>query len=145
VNEKATVRTLYKKLLALYPQGFRERFGVSMEQSFNDVCNEQKRQTKSGWLGFVLWMFIETAIGIVREHLLQLMEGNVMKNILANPGSVAITSLILSLPLGLTFVAFMFNRTYAIREKIPKIRGACVARSPYFRASPIQLRKSCLT
>ena len=32
-----------------------------------------------------------------------------MKGILANPTSAAITSLILSLPLGLTFVAFMFD------------------------------------
>jgi hypothetical protein len=51
----------------------------------------------------------ETAIGIVREHLLILVEGNAMKNMLANPRSAAITSLILSLPLGLTFVAFMFD------------------------------------
>lgn len=32
-----------------------------------------------------------------------------MKNMLANPRSAAITSLIISLPLGLTFVAFMFD------------------------------------
>ena len=32
-----------------------------------------------------------------------------MKNIISNPTSAAITSFILSLPLGLTFVAFMFD------------------------------------
>lgn len=32
-----------------------------------------------------------------------------MKNILANPRSAAIASLLLSLPLGLTYVAFMFE------------------------------------
>ena len=54
-------------------------------------------------------MFVGTAIGIVWEHLYLLMEGNVMKGILANPRSVAITSLILAMPLGLTYVALMFN------------------------------------
>jgi uncharacterized membrane protein len=37
------------------------------------------------------------------------MEGDVVKNILVNPRSAALISLILSLPLGLTFVAFMFD------------------------------------
>jgi hypothetical protein len=78
-----------------------------MEQTFNDLYNERKRGPARGF--FVLSIFIETAIGIVREHLILHMQGNVMKNILANPGSSAITSLILSLPLGLTFVAFMFD------------------------------------
>jgi hypothetical protein len=57
----------------------------------------------------VLSIFTETAIGIVQEHLILLTEGDVMKNMLANPRSAAITSLILSLPLGITFVAFMFD------------------------------------
>jgi hypothetical protein len=78
-----------------------------MEQSFHDLWNEKKQQPARGF--FVLAIFIETAIGIVQEHLLLLMEGNTMKNILTNPGSAALTSLILSLPLGLTFVAFMFE------------------------------------
>jgi uncharacterized membrane protein len=37
------------------------------------------------------------------------MEGDVVKNVLVNPRSAALISLILSLPLGLTFVAFMFD------------------------------------
>jgi hypothetical protein len=32
-----------------------------------------------------------------------------MKNIISNPTSAVVTSLILSLPLGLTFIAFMFD------------------------------------
>jgi hypothetical protein len=32
-------------------------------------------------------------------------------------------------------------RIYAVREKIPKIRVACCARDPYFRADLIHLRK----
>jgi len=106
VNGQATARTFYKKLLALYPRGFRERLGESMEQTFNDLCNERKQPSRGF---FVLSIFIETAIGIVREHLYLLTEGDVMKTILANPKLAAITSFIFSLPLGLTFVAFMFD------------------------------------
>ena len=45
-----TAHTLYKKLLALYPRGFRERLGESMEQTFNDLYNEKSRQAKHKWL-----------------------------------------------------------------------------------------------
>ena len=89
---------LYKKLLALYPQGFRERLGESMQQTFNDLYNEQKRQTERGLFGFVLWMFVETAIGIVQEHLLLITEGNPMKNTLTNLRSPALISLLLVFP-----------------------------------------------
>ena len=64
------VHTLYKKLLTLYPRGFRERLGESMEQTFNDLYKERKRQTGEGLFSFVLWMFIETARGITREYIL---------------------------------------------------------------------------
>ena len=62
------VQTQYRKLLALYPRGFRERLGESMEQTFHDLYNEHKRVPTRGFL--VLSIFTETAIGIVREHLL---------------------------------------------------------------------------
>jgi len=97
--DQKTVRTLYKKLLALYPRGFRERLGESMEQTFNDLCNERKRHTERGWFGFVLWMFVETAIGIIKEHGLLITQGNNMGNILINSRSAAIISFILVLPL----------------------------------------------
>ena len=70
-----------------------------MEQTFHDLCNEQKPGPGGGLI--VLSLFFETAIGIIREHLLLISEGDVMKGILANPRSAAIASLILSLPLGL--------------------------------------------
>lgn len=98
MNEQATVRTLYKKLLALYPHRFREQLGESMEQTFNDLCNERKRQSEHGWFGFLLWAFIETAMGIVKEHVLLLTEGAMMKAMLANPRSAAVISAILYLP-----------------------------------------------
>jgi len=107
VYDQNTVPALYKKLLGLYPRGFRERLGESMQQTFHDLYNEQKRGTARGFV--VLSLFTETALGIAHEHLLLLIEGDIMKTILANPRLAAITSLILSLPLGLTFVAFMFD------------------------------------
>ena len=61
-----------------------------MEQTFNDLYKE--RQTERGWFGLVLWTFFETAMGIVREHVLQITEGATMKNMLANPWSAAVKS-----------------------------------------------------
>src|ERR1051325_10622596 len=92
MNNQATAYALYKKLLDLYPREFKERLGESMWQTFNDLY--QERQTKPSWLRFVLWMFVETAIGVVRE-------GATMKNILANPKSAALISSIL---LAVTFL-----------------------------------------
>jgi len=95
--DQETVHALYKKLLSLYPRGFRERLGESMEQTFNDFCNE-KRQTQKGLFGSVLWMFIDTAVGIIQERILLIKEMNPMKNILTNLRSPAIISFILVIP-----------------------------------------------
>ena len=97
MNEQTAVHTLYKKLLALYPREFREQLGESMQQTFNDVCNE-KRQAKKGLLGFVMWAFVETAIGIFRERLLLITKGDIMRLILTNLGSSAFISFIIVLP-----------------------------------------------
>jgi hypothetical protein len=81
------IHTLYTKLLALYPRGFKDQFGESMQQTFNDLCRE--RQTEGGGgFSFILWTFAETSIGILREHVLLLTKGTTMKNILATTGSV---------------------------------------------------------
>jgi hypothetical protein len=68
-----------------------------MEQTFNDLCTEQRR-TKSRLFGFVLWTFLETIIGIFREHLLLISPGDTMRLILTNLGSPAFISLLLILP-----------------------------------------------
>jgi hypothetical protein len=39
-----------------------------MEQTFNDLCRE-RREAGGGLLGFVLWTFAETSVGIVRESI----------------------------------------------------------------------------
>lgn len=66
-----------------------------MEQTFNDLCNERKQQAEYRWSGFVLWIFVETALGIIREHVLLITEGATMKSILANPRSASLISSIL--------------------------------------------------
>ncbi|MCA1601141.1 MAG: hypothetical protein LC776_05710 [Acidobacteria bacterium] len=96
--EQETVRTLYKKLLGLYPRAFKERLGESMEQTFNDLCNERKQQTERGLFGFVLWEFVGTARGIIREQVQQISEGDIMKTFTKNLGLAAIVSFILVLP-----------------------------------------------
>jgi hypothetical protein len=89
------IHTLYRKLLRLYPRGFRERLGESMEQTFNDLCDERKQQVEYRWPGFVLWIFVETALGILREHVLLITQGATMKNTLAIPRSAPLISSIL--------------------------------------------------
>ncbi len=95
MNEQTPAHAFYKKLLRLYPREFREWLEESMEQTFNDLCNERKEQTEYRWSGFVLWIFVETVVGIVREHVLLLIKGATMKNTLAIPRSTALISSIL--------------------------------------------------
>jgi len=97
-DKQETVRTLHRKLLTFYPQAFKEQLGESMEQTFQDLWNE-RRQKKTALFGFVLWTFIETAIGILREHLLLVSPGDIMQTILKTIGSPALMSLLLVLPL----------------------------------------------
>jgi hypothetical protein len=80
-----------------------------MEQTFSDLCNE-KRQTRKGLLGFVVWAFIETAVGIFREHLLLISPGEIMQTLLKTIGSPALISLLLILPFAIMEV--VNRRTY---------------------------------
>jgi hypothetical protein len=96
IDKQNTVRTLYKKLLSLYPRGFKERLGESMEQTFNDLY--QERQAKQGLYSFLFWMFIETSMGIVKEHLLLISQGDIMPAIFKTVGSPALMSLLFVLP-----------------------------------------------
>jgi hypothetical protein len=69
-----------------------------MEQTFNDLYHERQRQTKRGLFGFVIWMFAETAIGIVKEYVLLIKPGDTMKTISLNLILPAIISFALVLP-----------------------------------------------
>jgi hypothetical protein len=114
VNEQATTRILYKKLLSLYPRRFKDQLGESMEQTFNDLYKEQ--QTERGWTRFVLWIFVETVIGILRERILWIQEMNSMKNILTNLISPAIISFLIVLP-------FMILE-WATRSNLPRTNAS---------------------
>jgi hypothetical protein len=97
MHEQEIVQTLYKRLLTLYPRTFKERLGESMEQTFRDLWHE-KQQTKKELFGFLLGTFIETALGIFREHLLLISPGNLMQTMITTIGSPALISLLLILP-----------------------------------------------
>ncbi len=66
----ARCRSLYKKLLALYPKPFRESFAEGMVQTFGDLCRERANGSAAKLLAFVVWTFAETSTGVIREHLM---------------------------------------------------------------------------
>lgn len=63
----ARYRRWYRKLLRFYSRSYRERFAEGMEQTFNDLCRERAKAGE-GLFGFVLWMFVETLAGVIREN-----------------------------------------------------------------------------
>lgn len=93
------VRALYKKLLALYPQTFREQLGESMVQTFDDLTQEWKQRSARGCTSLILGVFIDTGFGIVREHVHLATQGEYMHKLLSTPRSAALISLFLCLPL----------------------------------------------
>jgi hypothetical protein len=88
-----TARALYKRLLALYPQGFRDRLGESMEQTFDDLWREH-RATRGGTFGFMLRTFAETSVGIIRENLAY----DTMATLTTNPKLAALIGFLFILP-----------------------------------------------
>lgn len=88
---------LYKKVVALYPREFRERFGESMEQTFSDLCNEWAKTTPVTF-GLLLRIFADTGIGAMREHMSQITKKISIRSAVTNPWSAAIISLVLCLP-----------------------------------------------
>lgn len=97
MNDLTWARTLYRKLVTLYPRQFREQLGESMEQTFHDLCQEQ--HTKTGLFGFVFWTFTETTIGVLKEHLLLVSPGVFMQTTLKTFGSSLLIGFIVILPL----------------------------------------------
>ena len=92
MTEQEKVSALYKKLLSLYPQGFREGLEESMQQTFNDLYREKKAEESV--FSFMVWTFAETATGIVKEYVLLVAEGVMMKTMPANPISAVVISFI---------------------------------------------------
>jgi len=90
-------RAAYRRLLGLYPRSFRERFGESMEQTFDDLRRERST-AGSGMLGFVVSTFVETSLSVVGENVAALSRAK-----LARHHRFALVGLLLSLPIGIVF------------------------------------------
>ena len=78
-DRQAIRRVRYKMLLRLYPREFREQLGESMEQTFVDLCAERQRLSAQEMAVFELWIFIETAVGILKEWAENIRQRNWMK------------------------------------------------------------------
>ena len=77
---QARYRRWYRRLLGLYPRPYRERFADSMEQTFADLCRERAGTGGRGHGAFILWIFIETFAGIMRERATNLARWTMARN-----------------------------------------------------------------
>jgi hypothetical protein len=103
----ARYRRWYRKLLRFYSKPYRERFAEGMEQTFNDLCRERVNAGQ-GLLGFVLWMFVETSAGIIRENLRFItMQKNILR-IALGTGLILLIPLFGNLFMGWNWPAFAF-------------------------------------
>jgi hypothetical protein len=68
-------RACYARLLRLYPQAFRERFGEGMTQTFADLCR-QEQQAGRPVATVLLWTCAETFVSIIKEHAAQVRRGS---------------------------------------------------------------------
>jgi hypothetical protein len=109
-NDHATARCrkLYSRLLRFYPQSYRERFAESMEQTFNDLCRERS-EAGDGLFGFVLWMFVETSAGIIRENGRSIMmQNNPLTRIALATGCILLVPLLGNLFMGWNWPPYAF-------------------------------------
>lgn len=113
--EQNTVSRLYRRLLNLYPRAFRDRLGESMQQTFDDLYNERQRRTKMGVFGFVLWMFLDTVVAILRERLQLMAKGEIMHITFKNIASSALLGVLLVLPL----MTMQFVNRRNLNEEFP--------------------------
>jgi hypothetical protein len=87
-------RRWYARLLRLYPRPFRQRFGEPMAQTFTDLIRERS-EANPGLHAFAVGAFAETAAGILRENMTQLME---TKNLIRWGRWVVVTAAVLAIP-----------------------------------------------
>jgi len=75
-------RSWYAKLLRFYSKPYYERFSNEMEQTFGDILRERVKEKKE-LIGHVIWVFIETFIGIIKNNLTTYsMQKNIFKVLL---------------------------------------------------------------
>jgi hypothetical protein len=96
-------RTAYRALLRLYPRSFRERFGESMEQTFDDLRRERST-AGGGMFGLVIRTFVDTSLGVARENVAALSRAK-----LARHHRSALIGLLLFLPTGLLIPAIWLD------------------------------------
>jgi hypothetical protein len=73
-------RQWYAGLLRFYPKPYRKRFGDGMRQTFNDLVRE-RQESGSGLWRLVIWVFVETSVGIARENVMFLSTQAITKSI----------------------------------------------------------------
>jgi hypothetical protein len=103
----ARYRQWYRKLLRFYSRRYRERFAEGMEQTFNDLCRERS-EAGQGLLGFVLWVFIETSAGVIRENLRFITMQKAIIRIAIGTGLILLIPLFGNLFMGWNWPAFAF-------------------------------------
>jgi hypothetical protein len=72
-----------------------------MEQTFDDLLRE-RRKAGFGLLGFVLWMFVETSAGVIKENSTFMIRQNKVRLVVW----AIVVALILSLPVAMQFRPF---------------------------------------
>jgi hypothetical protein len=97
----ARYRRWYRRLLHFYWRPYRERFAESMEQTFCDLCRERAAAGER-LLGIVLWVFVETSAGIIRENVRSVMMQNITRRLIM---WAVVVALILLVP----FLAMQFQ------------------------------------
>jgi hypothetical protein len=68
VGGRERYRRWYRRLLGFYPRPYRDRFAESMEQTFADIVRERAPAGGRGFVTLLLWVFVETLAGIVRQR-----------------------------------------------------------------------------
>lgn len=89
-------RRWYSLLLHLYPRPYYTRFYEEMQQTFTDVLREHVG-TKKNIIGFIIWLWVETFVGILKENItFILMQKNIFRALL-------ISTILLLIPLTASF------------------------------------------
>lgn len=67
----------YAKLLRLYSRPYYERFGEGMRQTFGDMLRERLERNGKAF-GFVLWMYVETSVGIINHNTISMFKSRTL-------------------------------------------------------------------
>ena len=81
---------------------------VTLTQQQRNVWSGGK-QTKRGWFAFVLWLFMETSAGIVREDLAEIKREGIMEKLTSNNRTSAIIGLLLAMPLAVLLMITVYD------------------------------------